>query len=136
MTDPHALIQARSAGEIRYAVVSEVTGSLSRVLAKVGLTPDESLLVEHDKQTALAILEELLWKDMAYEDECMPRSLAETFAKQVMEEHAHPESRYFSNGNWAQRESWNPLTESTFDAGLLITGKEGHYFCIWFQDED
>lgn len=136
MTDPHALIQARCAGEIRYAVVSEVTGSLSRVLAKFGLTPDESLLVEHDHETALTILEELLWKDMAYEDECMPKALAEKFARQVIEEHAHAESRYFSNGNWAQRESWNPLTESTFDAGLLITRKDGRYFCIWFQDED
>jgi hypothetical protein len=136
MTDPLALIQARTAGEIRYAVVSEVTASLSRVLAKVGLRPDETLLVEHNQQTALAILEQLLWKDMAYATECMPKALATSFARQILDEHAGAESRYFSNGNWSKRESWNPLTESSFDAGLLIAREDGCYVCIWFQDED
>ena len=136
MTDPHKLIVAREFGEIRYAVVSDSSADLSSVLAKFGLEPDASLLIEHDKETALTILTELLWKDMAYESECMPKVQAEEFAQQILREHGLTESRYFSNGNFAKRESWNPLTKSMFDAGLIVTSRNGNYFCIWFQDED
>ena len=137
MIDPHALIAARRFGEIRYSVVSGAAGSLSRLLGKFGLRADESLLVEHNRDTALQILITLLWKDMAYEDECMPRQEAESLAQKVLIEHESPGCRYFSNGNVAKGESWNPLTDSTFDAGLLVTNTSGqNHFCIWFQDED
>jgi len=136
MNDPRSIIEARKFGEIRYAVVSEGTGDMSRVLGKLGLTADAALLVEHDKKSAFCILRELLWKDMAYESECMPKSQAEEIASYVLQQHSIPESKYFSNGDWSKRESWNPLTESTFDAGLVVTGGNGTYFCIWFQDED
>lgn len=137
MIDPRALIAARRFGEIRYSVASEPTGDLSRLLGKFGLTPDESLLVEHDRGSALQILITLLWKDMAYEGECMPKNEAESLAQQILAEHERPGCRYLSNGNVAKGESWNPLTESTFDAGLVITDPVAHsHFCIWFQDED
>lgn len=137
MIDPHTLISARRFGEIRYSVASESTGSLTRILAQFGLTPDESLLVEHTRDSALQILITLLWKDMANEGECMPRHKAESLAQQILIEHEGPESRYFSNGNVANGESWNPLTESAFDAGLVVTNAATRrHFCIWFQDED
>ena len=137
MIDPRTLIAARRFGEIRYSVASEPTGSHSRLLGKFGLTPDESLLIEHCRNSALQILITLLWKDMAYEGECMPRHEAESLAQQILSEHESPGSRYFSNGNIAKGESWNPLTESTFDAGLVVTDPVGqNHFCIWFQDED
>src|SRR5512139_1713761 len=137
MINPRAIIAARRYGEIRYSVVSEPTGNLSRLLGKFGLTPDESLLVEHDRDSALQILITLLWKDMAYEGECMPRKEAESLARQILTEHESSGCRYFSNGNVAKGESWNPLTESTFDAGLVVTDAVAQcHFCIWFQDED
>ena len=136
MNDPRSIIAARKYGEIRYAVVSESTNDMSRVLGKFGLTPDASLLVEHDRESAFAILRELLWKDMAYDGECMPMSQAEEIAQSLLQQYGAPQSKYFSNGDWSKREGWNPLTESTFDAGLVITGSDGEYFCIWFQDED
>jgi hypothetical protein len=137
MIDPRAIIAARRFGEIRYAVASEITGNLSRLLGKFGLTEDESLLVEHDRDSALQILVTLLWKDMAYQGECMPRQEAESLAHQILAEHESSGCRYFSNGNVVKGESWNPLTESTFDAGLLVINTaDKHHFCIWFQDED
>ncbi len=136
MVDPRDLIAERCSGEVRYAVLSDASGDLSQVLGRFGLSPDASALIEHDRATALAILVELLWKDMAYECECMPRGRAEAWAEQVFAEHAAAASRFYSNGNWARRESWNPLTPSTFDAGVIITGPDGTYFCLWFQDED
>ena len=136
MNDPRSIIEARKYGEIRYAVASEITSDMSRVLGKFGLTPDASLLVQHNRESAFAILRELLWKDMAYEGECMPESQAEEIANHLLQQHSIPERKFFSNGDWSKRESWNPLTESTFDAGLIVTGSYGTYFCIWFQDED
>ena len=136
MNDPRSIIDARKYGEIRHSVVSECTDDMSRVLGKIGLKPDASLLIEHSRESAFAILRELLWKDMAYEGECMPKTQAEEIALSLLEQYSVPESKYFSNGDWSKRESWNPLTESTFDAGLIITGANGQYFCIWFQDED
>ena len=137
MINPRAIIAARRYGEIRYSVASEPTGNLSRLLGKFGLTPDESLLVEHDRDSALQILITLLWKDMAYEGECMPREEAESLARKILIEHESSGCRYFSNGNVAKGESWNPLTESTFDAGLVVTDAVAQcHFCIWFQDED
>ena len=41
-----------------------------------------------------------------------------------------------SNGNVARQEGWTPLTESTFDSGLIVESQGGHYVCIWFEDED
>jgi hypothetical protein len=85
---------------------------------------------------ALSILAALLWKDMAYEIECMSEAEAEEMAKVIISQNESAESKYFSNGNWAKRESWSPLTNSTFDAGLIVSGFNHRYFCIWFQDED
>lgn len=117
-------------------MTSEPTQDLKLVLSQFGLKADPSLLVAHDTESAYAILVSLLWKDMAYEDECMPQTQAQAFAQQVFAEHATLGSKYYSNGNVAKGESWNPLTESTFDAGLIITSDDNLYFCIWFQDED
>lgn len=136
MIDFRALIEARKYGEIRVSVASEMTGDLSRVLSKFGLLDDASMLIEHSRATAVSILTELLWKDMAYEGECMPRENAEASAISIISENEDAQSRFFSNGNWALRESWNPLTKATFDAGIIISGQRGTYFCIWIEDED
>lgn len=134
---PRELTAARRVGEIRYSFASESTGNLSRLLGKFGLLPDETLLVEHDRESARQILVALLWKDMAYDGECMPKETAESLARKIIAENERPGCRFFSNGNLAKGESWNPLTESTFDAGLLITDPmSGNHFCIWIQDED
>ena len=136
MIDPRALIADRQCGEVRYAVLSGASGDLSQILGRCGLSPDASALVEHDRDAALAILVELLWKDMAYGCECMPRARAEAWAEQIIDGHATAGSRFYSNGNQARHQAWNPLTPSTFDAGVIIAGQDGTCFCLWFQDED
>ena len=136
MTEPLSILSARNCGEIRYAVVTEFTGDLSRVLAKVGLLDEPTLLEEVDRGSAASLLKSLLWKDMAYSIELMPERQAEAIANDLIAQFGGTESRYFSNGNRATSNSWAPLTDSTFDSGLLIECVRGKYFCIWFQDED
>lgn len=136
MIDPHQLFAARQFGEMRYAVLSDSSADMSRVLAKFGLRADASLLVEHDETTARAIIGTLLWKDMAYGTECMPKAQAEQLARDILAAHADEQSRYYSNGDWTKSESWNPLTEATFDAGVIVSRGNGEYFCLWVEDED
>ena len=136
MTDPYEILLSRRYGEVRYTLATERSGNMGNVLAKLGLKPEPNSLVEHNHESAFAILRELLWKDMAYEDECMPRERAESLAQDFFQQHSSQGSQYFSNGNWSAKESWNPLTESTFDAGIIIKNPQNVYACIWFQDED
>ncbi len=136
MIEPRQIIKKRVYGEIRYSLVSDYSGNLDRVLAKFGLTPNKELLVEHDRGSALEILSVLLQRDMAYESPCMSEAEAAAMAESILSSNETVASKYFSNGNWAKKESWNPLTESTFDSGILVTIDKNLYFCIWFQDED
>lgn len=136
MVEPRLLMEKRGSGEIRYAVISDHSGDLNRVLAKFGLTADRTLLVEHDRHGALATLTELLWKDMAYDIPGMSEAEAGLLAEQVIKAHERPGSQYYSNGNWAKRDGWNSMTESTFDAGVIIIGADHRHFCVWFEDED
>jgi hypothetical protein len=66
-----SLIAARKFGAFRYSVVYEsgqdVAQTLARALAAFGLEPEPLLLFEHDRETALSILTDLLWKDMAHD---------------------------------------------------------------------
>jgi hypothetical protein len=134
------VLAARGAGAVRIAVVFDASGDMNSVLAKCGLTPDHTLLAEHGRAAALAILTQLLWKDMAYHLACMPEARAAAIAQELIAQHECAASRYYSNGNFAAAESttrsWNPLTAATFDSGLIITGAGHQYFCIWFEDED
>jgi hypothetical protein len=133
--DPQALIQARECGEIRYAVIFEGSGEIARVLSMFGLRAEPEALIEHSREVARRILQELLWKDMACERECMPQAQAESLADQILQQHAVEGSRFYSNRR-GRSGSWHPLTDSTFDGGILIGDPEGLWFCLWFQDED
>jgi len=134
--DPSDVIAARHAGEIRYAVASEYSGDLDRVLAKFGLLPDKSMLIEIDRSCAVAVLGALLEKDMAYGSSLMSPEAASSMAERILASREVPASKYFSNANWPKEKEWNSLTESTFDSGLLVTIGANQYFCIWFEDED
>jgi hypothetical protein len=134
--DALSLIRDRRFGEMRVVFVSEMTGDLGRVLGKCGLLPDASRLSEFSKELTQKILVKLLARDMAYGSECIPIETAAVRAQELIDESSTLESRFYSNGNWSEASAWNPLTESTFDGGILMTIDQFHYLCIWFQDED
>ena len=136
MIDPQKIIAARGAGEVKYLIISDYSNDINRVLFRFGLFADSSLLFEHSREAALSILTALLWKEMAYDNACMSEAEAKEMAEEIISQNESEESKYYSNGNGIKRESWNPLTDATFDAGLIITGCNHIHFCIWFQDED
>jgi hypothetical protein len=136
MHNLQSIFTSRTGGELRYSVVTEYTGSIARALGMLGLKTDETSLFEYEYGTALEILIAILWKDMAYESEFMPQAQAAELARQFLDEHSVPGSKYYSNGNWALRESWNPLTEATFDTGIIIVRPDHRIACFWVEDED
>ncbi|WP_206999976.1 hypothetical protein [Trinickia mobilis] len=123
-------------GEIKFSLVTDYSDDMSRVLSRFGLKPDKSLLVEQSRESAISILSKLIWKGQAYQTECMPRELAESTARKIISENESTTSRYFSNKDCAESDEWSQLTESTFDSGIIVSGDDGRYFCIWFEDED
>ncbi|MBB5457581.1 MULTISPECIES: hypothetical protein [Paraburkholderia] len=130
------ILAARGPTMVRISNVLDYSNDLSLVLSKFGLTQDEAMLVRHDRAGAIAILTNLLWKGQAYDCECMGRSKAEELAEKIISENESKESRYFSNKESPSSDSWNGLTGSTFDSGIVISSGDGRYFCIWLEDED
>lgn len=135
MFDARAILKSRRYGIVRIATVSGRSLQLPGALAAFGLRAKPESLVEHDRAAAQAIVRQLLWKDMAYDGECMPLEQATSYAASFFAE-LGPDARFYSNGNVVANESWNPLTDSTFDAGIVCAEPEGLYTCAWFQDED
>ena len=139
MMNLHTFFQEIGNTDIRYMFVRNCSNDLSLVLEKFGLIPNKSLLVEKNKEETLEILTELLWKNLAYSHERIPKNRAIFFAQQIIMEHQSPDNRYFSNVLWSAPESQSmaALTKSTFDAGIIIASEiTKKYFCIWFEDED
>jgi len=105
-----------------------------------------SPLQEIGRELANAILVSLLHRDLAYDHLCMPVELASRTADMLLT-HFNTDDRYFTNAQFQRKDvaepasllvqisGWNPLTESTFDSGVVCIGSElgGIY---WFQDED
>lgn len=89
----------------------------------------------------------LLHKDMAYEVELMPVDKASLFTDKFFSLFSK-QALYFSNSSWNENEysgadkdfefglsSWAPLTELTFDSGIIICDNS-KIDIIWFSDAD
>ncbi|AXV75562.1 hypothetical protein CJO79_00330 [Ralstonia solanacearum] len=68
----------------------------------------------------------------------MPRIAANALAKKILAANESAGSRYFSNRDFSRFDGvmWEPMTESTFDFGIIVSSDSGKYFCLWFEDED
>jgi hypothetical protein len=134
--NPRSLALARGFGSFRYSVLFETTNDLKRMLAGFGLDPEPLLLFEIDKETALAILRRVLWKDLVHGAENMPEADATRLAAEIIDEHSTESSRYYANRRTPVGSEWNPLTNSTFETGVIVQNLDGVHFCIWFEEED
>jgi hypothetical protein len=134
--NPRALLQARRFGSFRYATLFDSTNNLTQVLLGFGLTAEPLLLVEVDVASAVEIVSSLLWKDMVHGIENMPHEQAMRWAREIIEENSSESATYYSNKADSGANSWNPLTNSTFDSGIIIRNQDGLNFCLWFEEED
>lgn len=130
------ILEARGCGDIRACVVLEHSENMDAVLGKFGLLPNAKSLIEISRAAAHSVVESLIAKDMAYGYELMPRAQAKSFTRSYFCNFPEPQSQFFSNRASPESESWSPMTESTFDSGIVVKFGEGLYACLWFEDED
>jgi hypothetical protein len=111
-----------------------------------GLRSEPNIYRQVDAETARHILRKLLHKDMAYGSELLPISEANALANEFIELFSNLDPRFYTNGNWQlppkqtashvwKGNTWNPATDATFDAGILVLGNQLSG-CAWFEDED
>ncbi len=135
------LIEERSAGILRIAFISNWNRSLEDILKSLGFSnANPECVFEIEVGFAVNVLKAILWKDLAYGTALMSEAQAESYAQQFISEYATVESKIYTNGNWAiyrnsNSFSFSGLTESTFDAGIIIVNKE-FVACLWVEDED
>jgi hypothetical protein len=94
------------------------------------------------REDARSIIEELLYKDMAYGVSIMPRATAKNLAERFISLFGEG-ARYLTNGNFilpttdprSVPNSGDPISTSTFDSGVVCvdTNRLG---ILWVEDED
>lgn len=140
----HDIPAEREAGYVRCASTN-VWGEpqLGALMSVFGLAPEPSFLREVPGDKAAQVLAAVLHQDMAYKCEVMPLARAEELAYQFLASQ-EPGATFYINADWSAYFSpnpgpfsfgWNPLTESTFDAGVLAISRR-YASCIWVEDED
>lgn len=133
----------RDAGAVRCSSM-RVWGAVNvgPVFSAFGLHSKPDVLLEVTAEKAQLILAAILSRDLAYKSEAMSRSRADELAQEFISTQ-EPRAKFFSNADWSQyfdrpRPSsftWDNLTESTFDAGVLAIGEQ-LASCVWVEDED
>jgi len=136
--DAVGLIVKRHAGHVRVAFVSYYGQPVDDVLRRLGLASPEPSphppLTEITRSEALTVIVALLHRDMAYRVELMSVDEALQFGESFLGSFAS-DTTYFSNRPRVDAASWNPLTLSTFDSGVIALSKSVAG-CIWVEDED
>lgn len=136
------IVKARKCGQIRFHAIYDYPVDLNRILAMCYLKPEADKLLEIRKLDAVKVVTNWLHRDAAYGTELMSVQLAENLAEKFAREFSDETSKFYTNGQWhdsRRPQSWQPLTESVFDGGVLIESGTGNYtrhICIWFEDED
>jgi len=137
------IISQRKYGHIW--IRSTSTFSLERpsfvdVLSHFNLQPKPEALKVIDVKEAVNIIADLLHKDMAYDAECMAKDISLHRGDYLISQFYVVGATIYTNRRWNYEQSqllnsWNSMTESTFDAGVIIrTDKIST--CIWAEDED
>ncbi|MHC4939436.1 MAG: homocysteine S-methyltransferase [Planctomycetota bacterium] len=88
-----------------------------------------------NREEALRLLTNVLHRDLAYEQEIMPRRRAAQLARRFLDQ-ADEDSIFLTNGTLGLGGGgWTPLTESTFDTGILALGSSWIRM-LWVEDAD
>jgi hypothetical protein len=98
--------------------------------------------IEVSSQAATKLVREILLKDLAYRVAMMSEDEAALLAKRFFALF-DGSVRCFTNGNLVVQDadptevpgSWNPITEATFDAGVVCLGS-CRIGILWVEDED
>lgn len=143
MQTQESLNTLRGCGYVRYATCALQSPDLEQALISLGLRPPEVSLTAISRETARLIVERAFTRDLAYGVRLMQPKAAADVAAHLLASHSNPKSGYYTNLdpddflNADDLSSWTctPLTEATFDAGVIIQ-TDSSYTCVWVEDED
>jgi hypothetical protein len=131
------ILAERDCGVVHCGVSRFAHQDILELAREFGLHDDPSAFVPITGSDAVALVASILHKDMAYSHPMMSEERAKELARQFLEQFG-AEAKFYSNG-WTGWEtgstSWNPVTDATFDTGVLIIGND-RSGCIWVEDED
>ena len=144
MTINEEICASRNCGVVRCGLSLSST-TVPELAREFGLRDDLSSYKEIDEETARRLVRLILHQDMAYHSDVMPAARAAELADRFLGQFAAG-ARFFTNGNFYEERkkisdsawsgpSWNPVTEATFDTGLLVLAT-GWHGCLWIEDED
>lgn len=93
------------------------------------------------REQAKTILENLIWRDMAYGVEVFERKVAEAYAQAFIDQ-LNPGAVFFSNCDYPEgigedRPSygWQGISAATFDSGVVALDRD-RIGILWVEDED
>ncbi len=134
------IIEKRDCGELRVNFSPNWNYPIKSILSGFGLFPNEENLIEVKIDIACKIVEAILWRDLAYSGEIMPREEAKKYSEYLVYSVAPDKSTFYTNVEWhkyhgASSFGLRPFTGSTFDGGILCIGKNSA-MSIWVEDED
>lgn len=96
--------------------------------------------LEIDADSATRVATRILATDLAYDTEVIPLADAERMAQAITAQ-AGAGASFLTNARWSFEQgdvklsSWNPITNGTFDAGVVCVGATA-VVMLWVEDED
>ncbi len=118
---------ARRFGVVRCGLSSLSAPTLAELAQEFGLRNDAACYREIDEASARLTVQRLLYRDLAYSAEIMPERQAEQLTEEFFAQFGGG-ARFFTNNGC-------PVTEATFDEGVLVLGSH-RSGCLWVEDED
>jgi hypothetical protein len=127
MTVADNIVAARRFGVVHCGISSQLSPNITELAGEFGLRGDSTAYREVDEATARESVKRLLHRDLAYSAEVMPEREAARLTEDFFAQFDLG-SKYFTNNSC-------PVTDATFDEGVLVIGRQG-CGCFWVEDED
>lgn len=131
-----ALQDAIANSEGEFSTANVPSGEMAEALVRFGLKPQPTLLRELSEAEAVSVLACLFQERSSMHGEPIDNEQARKCALGFMDANAKQTSKFFSNGNWAKSKSWNAMTDSSFDSGVILKSADNSFVCLWFRDDE
>lgn len=116
----------------------DITKIVNSFVNQLGCSSLGNYWKQINQEQAKKILTAVLNKDLAYSQESMKLADAQKLADKFISFFQN-NCQFFTNAeftsNYSRLLEWNPITEATFDSGVVIVSNE-RIGLLWLEDED
>lgn len=116
--------------------------SIQKCLVQLGLVSDQEALQRVNLNKASKIIKHILWKGLSSTKfEFKSEETARCEADHLVDLLCSPNCTLYTNAEWSFQKnqnpmgSWHPLTQYTYDSGVIFIG-ENHAACVWAEEDD